>query len=112
MSNSMTQVKFTIDSEIAAKFKARCVSEGVSMASVVSQFMKTSQPTKCVRVKTDTRQLRKKAVQEAISFLVDLLQKESDYRDNIPEQFQARHETADEACEQLSQAISCLESAF
>ena len=40
------------------------------------------------------------------------MQKESDYRDNIPEQFQSRQEMADQADEQLSQAISCLEESF
>jgi len=112
MSDAMTQVKFTIDSDTVSAFKARCASEGVSMASVISQFMRTRQPAKAVKVKTDTRPLRKKAILEIIVLLDSIMQKESDYRDNIPEQFQSRRETADQACEQLSQAISCLEDAF
>ena len=112
MADSMVQIKFTISSDIVSAFKARCVSEGVSMASVVSQFMKFSRPAKCARIKTDTRPLRKKAVMEIIGLLEDILQKESDYRDNIPDQFQSRYEMADQFCEQLSQAISCLEDAF
>jgi len=113
MSDAMVQVKFTIDSDTVSTFKARCASEGVSMASVVSRFMKTSQPAKVATVmKIGTRPLRKKAVLEIIGLLDSIMQKESDYRDNIPEQFQSRQETADLACEQLSQAISCLEDAF
>ena len=111
--NAMKQVKFTIDSDTVSSFKARCACEGVSMASVISQLMKKCQPVKAVKVKTDTRPLRKKAVLEIIDLLYyDVMQKESEYRDSIPEQFQSRRETADQACEQLSQAISCLEDAF
>ena len=112
MSNMMTQIKFTINSDTVSAFKARCASEGLSMASVISQFMKASQPAKVVKVKTDTRPLRKKAVLEIVGLLDNIMQKESDYRDNIPEQFQSRLEAADRACEQLSQAISYLEDAF
>ena len=112
MSEAMTQVKFTIDSGTVSAFKAHCASEGVSMASVISQFMKTSQPANASKIKMHTRLLRKKAVLVIIGLLDIIMQKESDYRDNIPEQFQSRRETADQACEQLSQAISCLEDAF
>lgn len=107
-----TQVKFLIDSDTASSFKARCASEGISMASVISQFMKNCRPVKAVKVKTDTRPLRKKAVLEIMELLDDIMQKESEYRDNIPEQFQSRQETANQACEQLCQAISCLEEAY
>ena len=112
MPNGMTQIKFTIDTDTVSVFKARCASKGVSMASVVSQFMKTCRPAGSVIAKTDTRPLRKNAVLEIVGLLDGIMQKESDYRDNIPEQFHARRETAEEACEQLSQAVSCLEDAF
>ena len=112
MSDAITQVKFTIDYDTVAAFKARCASESVSMTSVISKFMKTCKPDKALRVKTDTRPLRKKAVLEIIGLLDDILQKESDYRDNIPEQFQSRQDAADQTCDLLSQAISCLEDAF
>jgi len=36
-----TQVKVSVDSRIAAAFKASCLSSGVSMASVLSQYMAT-----------------------------------------------------------------------
>ena len=66
MSKTMVQVKFTIETDIVSAFKARCASADVSMASVISQFMKTSQPTKGIKVKTETRSQRKKAVAEYI----------------------------------------------
>jgi len=110
--NAKTQVKFTIDADTVSAFKARCACEGVSMASVIGQLMKKRQPAKAVNIKTDSRLLRKKAVHEIIGLLDNIMQKESDYRDNIPEQLRSRWETADQACEQLSQAISCLEESF
>jgi uncharacterized membrane protein YccC len=108
----MVQVKFTIEADTVAAFKSRCASEGVSMASVIYQWMKTGKPTKSARIKMDTRPQRRKAVDETIAVLENLLQMEEEYRDAIPETFQSRYETADQACEQLSEAISLLEDAF
>ena len=82
------------------------------MTSVIRRWMKTSQPAKETKIKTGTRPLRKRAVLEIIDTLNGIFQMEADYRDNIPEQFQSRYEAADQACEQLTQAISCLEDAF
>ena len=112
MPNGMTQVKFTVASSTASAFKARCKSQGVSMSSSISQLMKTSQPSKCIMAKTDTRPQRRKAVLEFIGLLEAIMQMEEQYRDNIPEQFESRYEAADHACEQLAQAISCFEDAF
>ena len=112
MTNTMEQIKFTIESDIISAFKARCKSEGVSMTSVIRQYMKTCQPAKAAKIKTDTRPLRRKAVKEIISLLKGIMQMEEQYRDNIPEKFQTRYESSGESCEQLSQAISCLEDAF
>ena len=112
MDKTMTQMKFTVESGIAAAFKARCVSEGVSMASVISQFMKTGKPARTVNVRTDTRPHRKEAVSAYIGFLEDVMDKESQYRDAIPEQFTSRMETADYTCERLSEAISSLQEAY
>ena len=112
MPKPVEQIKFTIESDIVSAFKFKCNTQGVSMASVIREFMQTSKPLKSVKIKTDTRPLRKKAVSEIIVLLNAIIQMEEQYRDNIPEQFQTRFETADETCEQLSQAISCLEEAF
>ena len=113
MPKNVTQIKFTIDTDVVSVFRARCEAEGVSMASVILQFMKTCQPTKIIRkTKLDSRALRKKAVMEIMTLLDDLLQRETNYRDNIPEQFQSRYETADHACEQMELAISYLDDAF
>jgi len=112
MSKSMVQVKFTIDSNIASAFKAHCVSKGISMASVISRFMETSKPEKNTKEKTNTRPQRKKAVMKYIGLLENVLYMEEQYRDAIPEQFESRYETANDTCNQLSEAISCLEDAY
>jgi len=108
----MTQVKFTIKSDVAAGFKARCASKGVSMTSTVQQWMMSARPAKETVVSTSTRSQRRKAVQSIISVLVDIMDSEINYRDNIPEQFAQRLEVAEYACAMLEEAIVCLEEAF
>ena len=108
----MTQVKFTIDSDMVSKFKARCSAEGVSMTSAIRQFMSTCRPTREVKPKTRTRPLRRITVAEMISSLNNVLDAEAAYRDGIPEQFAQRYEAADRACEMIEEAIACLENAY
>lgn len=112
MPKSMVQVKFTIDSKIASAFKARCASESVSMASVISRFMETSKPEKSKKENIGTRPQRKKAVLQYIGLLENVLYMEEQYREAIPEQFVSRYETANDTCGNLSEAISCLEDAY
>jgi hypothetical protein len=112
MLNQTTQVKFTIEVGIVSEFKARCEKEGVSMTSVVRQFMQTCQPGKELKAKTMSRPLRRKAVIDMIRLLNVILELETDYCDKIPENFTQRQEDADHACEQLAEAIACLEGAF
>ena len=82
------------------------------MTSVVRQWMKTRQPSKAAKTKTLTRPQRKKAVLGYIGSLREILDNEEQYRDQIPEQFTQRYETADHFCEKLAEAIECLEDAF
>jgi len=112
MPKPMTQVKFTIESDIVTAFKRRCASEDVSMASAIRKFMQTCKPAKSAITKIDTRPQRKKAVAQYIDFLTNVLSNEEEYRDAIPEQFESRYETADQSCDMLAQAISCLEDVY
>jgi len=112
MDKTMTQVKFTIESDIVAAFKAHCASNGVSMTSEVRKSMTTCRPVKNAKNDVSTRPHRRKAVLEIIGFLNVIMDLEADYRDNIPEQFTQRYEDADHSCESLSDAIDCLEEAF
>ena len=112
MPKIMVQVKFTIESGVVSSFKAQCAAEGVSMAAVACKWMESSHPAKVSKAKNDTRPSRKKTERGTIALLKDVLQNEENYRDAIPETFQARFEASVQSCEQLSQAISCLEEAF
>lgn len=95
---NMTQIKFTIESDIVSAFKSQCASGGVSMASEVRQFMKSSKPTRDTNMNMSTRGLRRKAVLKIIAMLNDIMLAESQYRDEIPEQFAQRYDAADQAC--------------
>jgi hypothetical protein len=74
--------------------------------------MMAARPTNAVKIKTDTRPNRRKAVAEIACLLTDIMDRESDYRANLPEQFEQRVDAAEHACELLAEAIACLEEAF
>ena len=112
MPNSMTQVKFTIEDDIVRAFRSRCAAEGISMTSAVRDWMKTSRPVKSPKFDATTRPHRRKAVREIIGLLNVIADKEAEYRDNIPDQFEQRYDDADQACNMLAEAISSLEEAF
>jgi hypothetical protein len=112
MAKETVQIKFTIDAHIVSAFKARCETEGVSMASAARQWMSAGRSEKSVKVKLGTRPTRRKAVSEIIGLLNEILENEERYRDSIPEQFEQRQELSELSCNQLADAISCLEEAF
>jgi hypothetical protein len=112
MLNEMTQIKFTIEADIVSAFKARCALDGVSMTAVIRQWMIGAKPQNATGIKTDTRPRRRKIVLELNGILENLLQGETEYRDAIPEVFEARRDIADWACGKLEEAISSLEEAF
>ena len=112
MNDNMTQVKFTIETDIVSAFKVRCATEGVSMASTIRRWMQGRQPAKDFKVQVSTRGERKKAVARCVCVLNEVLEIETQYRDAIPEQFEQRYETADQACEQLEEAIGLLDDAY
>jgi hypothetical protein len=112
MDKKMTQIKFSIESDIVTAFKARCATAGVSMTSVVRQWMLVRQPAKDVDSKTVTRPKRRVAVKEIVGLLNEILTMEEQYRDAIPEQFAQRHEWSDHACKHLAEAIDSLKEVF
>jgi hypothetical protein len=106
------QIKFSIESEIVSEFKSQCSSKGVSMTSEIRQFMKACRSTRDTKIKIQTRPQRRKAVRKIIALLNDIMVIESQYCENIPEQFAQKQEEAEYACEYLSDAIASLEEAF
>jgi hypothetical protein len=112
MTDRVTQIKFTIESDIVAAFKANCMAGGVSMTSVVCQWMRTRQPAKGAEPKPLTRPKRRIAVMKIIALLNEILTMEEQYRDSIPEQFTQRFEWSEHACDHLAEAIDNLRDAF
>ena len=112
MGRMMSQIKFTIEADVVAAFKAKCMADGVSMTSVIRHCMCTRQPTKGVEPKTLTRPKRRIAVMKTIAMLDDILAMEEQYRDSIPEQFTQRYEWSEHACDHLTEAIDNLRDAF
>jgi hypothetical protein len=71
-----TQIKVSVQPEIAAEFKKKCQAKGVSMASEISRFMNK------VNKKPNTystRQLRRKALASAIAQLEEIREAEKQY---------------------------------
>ena len=112
MPNKTTQIKFTIDSDIVAAFKAECMAGGVSMTSIIRRWMCTRQPIKDMEQKPLTRPKRRIAVLKIIALLDEILEMEEQYRDAIPEQFTQRYEWSEHACDHLAEAIGNLQDAF
>jgi len=112
MTDGMTQIKFTIKSDVVSMFKAKCASNGVSMTSVVRKWMTGRQPGRFTEFAISSRPERRKGVVFIISLLNEILKMEESYRDSIPEPFAQRYESSDNTCDYLAEAIVCLEEAF
>jgi adenine specific DNA methylase Mod len=106
-----TQIKVSVQPEIAAKFKAKCQVKGVSMASEISRFMSNESK------KTDTcstRQKRRKALGSVILLLEEICDAEKEYWDNIPINLQngERYEAAEQAYTAMEEALGLLHQAY
>jgi hypothetical protein len=82
------------------------------MTEAVRQWMVGRQPAGSMNLKTLSRSDRRKAVDEIIGLLTEVLDMEEQYRDLRPEQFAQWIEAAEQACAQLGEAIGLLEDAF
>jgi len=106
-----TQIKVSVQPETAAKFKAKCQTKGVSMASEISRFMngENKKPDIC-----STRQRRQKALVSVIVQLEKICDAEKDYWDNIPINLQngERYEAAEQAYTAMEEALSLLHQAY
>jgi hypothetical protein len=106
-----TQVKISVQPEIAAKFKAKCQAKGVSLASEISRFMSGENKKTAV---CSTRQRRRKALVSVIAQLEEICYAEKDYCDNIPINLQngERYEAAQQAFTAMEEALSLLYQAY
>jgi hypothetical protein len=106
-----TQVKVSVQPEIAAKFKAKCLAKGVSMASEIARFMSNENK------KADTcstRQRRRKELVSVIIRLEEICDAEKEYWDNIPINMQngERYQAAEQAYNAMEEALGLLHQAY
>lgn len=108
-----TQVKVSVPPEIAAAFKAKCSSAGVSMAGELSSFMSCHHPKK-PEPDVATRQKRRKALLAVIRQLEAIADAEQDYMNNIPVNLQnsQRYEAAEQAASALEEALDILHNVY
>jgi len=108
-----TQVKVSVNQEIAAEFKAKCQCAGVSMASEISRFMSGQTPKKATP-KVSTRRERRRALDNAIMLLESIVDAEQDYKHNIPINLQnsQRYEAAEHTVSTLEEALNILYNTF
>jgi hypothetical protein len=114
-----TQLKVSVSPELAAAFKAKCIGEGVSMASEITRFMtaKTSgvnRPLAPSSLPYETRQKRRKAVSKMILELENIIASEQGYLDRIPANLQASslYDAAVETVDVLTDALGMLSEAY
>ena len=112
------QLKLSVNTDLAAEFKVACADKGISMASVLSEFMADycQMPLKAPTTGKpfDTRRKRRNAVKNIIAQLEQLVLAEESYRDNIPENLQGsmRYDAAQQSLDQLQEAVGLLEEAY
>jgi len=82
------------------------------MTSAVKELMASSRTHVGMKIKTGNRSERRRSVSVIISALKEVLGGEEQYRENIPEQFEQRRETAEEFCELLAEAVEILEGSL
>jgi hypothetical protein len=99
-----TQIKVSIQPEIAEEFKRKCQAKGVSMASEISRFMSRENRKHDI---CSTRRRRKKALFVLIAQLEEIRDAEKEYWDNIPINLQNGP-----AYEAAGQAVSTIEEAY
>ena len=106
-----TQIKVSVQPEIAAEFKKKCQAKGVSMASEISRFMsrENKKPDTC-----GTRQRRRKALFSLIAQLEEIRDAEKEYWDNIPINLQngPAYEAAEQAVTAIEEAYELLYHAY
>jgi len=111
-----TQVKVSVGPELAESFKSTCARSGLSMASVLSDFM-AGYCRAAVNSRTAglaTRRQRRAVVKRIIGQLELVIDAETCYRDSIPANLQGSsvYEAADEAVSLMEEAAELLASAL
>jgi len=114
------EIKASLRKELVGQFKAKCRENGVSIASALAELMSgycgsVLHAKRQKRLPTyETRKKRRKAICDILRQLEDILQDESAYRENIPENLQnsIRTEYSDSSIEKLDEALEALREAY
>jgi hypothetical protein len=114
-----TQVKVSVNPAIAAAFKSKCETAGVSMACVLSRFMDEygSTPVKCrqpVREDAQTRKKRRSMIDYIIKLMMMIKAGEENLRDNMPENLRNSdgYELAEESISNADEIIDMLRGIY
>jgi hypothetical protein len=124
-----TQVKVSVNPNIAAAFKATCAENGNSQAYVLSTFMSDSsrstehersspaeevRPLSSSKTETtgslETRKKRRAAVKEIAARLEDVLAAEERFYDNVPDNLQGAkwHEASETSISAMQEVLELL----
>ena len=113
------QLNLSLDPKIVEVFNAACNEVGVSMASVLSQYMAqyssmTVSKDPDTAAPLSTRRKRRKILDNIIGQLEALLNAEEQAQSNIPENLvgSSNYEAYNEIIEQLDEAIGLLETVY
>lgn len=106
-----TQVKVSVQPEIAAAFKKKCQAKGVSMASEIARFMGGEIKKADAR---STRGRRRKALVSVIAQLENICDAETQYWRSIPTNLQNgdAYEAAEQAANAMEEALGLLHNAY
>ena len=114
-----TQLKLSLNPEIAAAFKQSCLAKEVSMASEITRFMTensagadSSKSSQSVAVAT--RLQRRKAVKHILDLLGSIIDAETQYMENIPQNLRnsRNYDIAEQSLDALEEALDLLENAY
>ena len=108
------QIKITVSPEIADKFKAKCLEEGISMTSKLKNFMGGTHDAKMPTGPYTTRQKRRKAIELLIREGDAIAKAEQAYLDRMPENLESSpmHDAAENAIEAINEGLDKFREAF
>ena len=112
-----TQIKVSVNPELASAFKMKCAASGAFITSVLTMFMAGYSRRTAVRKPQavyDTRRQRRQCVKRILLQLKAIKDAEEAFKENIPDNLRGAHhnENADIAIEAIDEAIGLLESAY
>jgi hypothetical protein len=108
-----TQIKVSVDPDVAVAFKTACASSNISMAAVLTGFM-TEYSNAAEKHKSapdySTRRVRRAAMTRIARQMEQILSAEEQYRENIPENLRGSvvFDKADECVSLLEEALELL----